>query len=81
MKVPVLEVDDITFGRYSWWSSWFDIAVFDYAHNGYLLQMQVSRRNKKRFRCVGFKGLVGVAQPTTHQVVDLLPMSKEPTNV
>ena len=52
MKVNVLQVEDAKFHSFMhFWSNWVDIAVYDYA-SGYLLQMSVSRFNKKKFRSV-----------------------------
>ncbi|MEE9351536.1 MAG: hypothetical protein V3U78_04695 [Thiotrichaceae bacterium] len=48
MKVDVLQVGDAKFaGRFSWWSKWVDVAVFDFDYEGYLLQMRISRLNAK----------------------------------
>lgn len=52
MKVNVLTDLDVTFKKYFWWSKWVDIAVFDANKNAYLIQMSVSRLNKKKFRSV-----------------------------
>ncbi|AGG58091.1 hypothetical protein VPAG_00055 [Vibrio phage douglas 12A4] len=52
MKVNVLTDIDVTFKKYLWWSKWVDIAVYEYNHTAYLIQMSVSRMNKKKFRSV-----------------------------
>jgi len=58
-KVNVLTDLDVEFrGKYSWWSKWVDIAVFDHACKPYLVQMKVSRNNKKKFRSVSTVGVV-----------------------
>lgn len=52
MKVNVLQVDEVKFHSFMhFWSNWVDVAVYNYA-SGYLLQMSVSRFNKKKFRSV-----------------------------
>lgn len=52
MKVDVLQVEQATFhSRFHFWSNWVDVAVYDYV-KCYLLQMSVSRFNKKKFRSV-----------------------------
>ncbi len=54
MKVNVLTNLDVEFTRFSRWSCWIDVSVFDYQGDGYLLQMKISKRNAKKFRCVKF---------------------------
>ncbi|MBM7070889.1 hypothetical protein JQC92_02385 [Shewanella sp. 202IG2-18] len=72
MKVNVLQVEGATFrSKLSWWSNWVDVAVFNHGSHGYLLQMSMSRNNKKRFRDI---------EMTTHatqveSVGNLMPMS------
>lgn len=56
MKVEVATVEDAKFRKWSWWSDWIDISIFDYGCMPYLVQMSVSRRNKKRFRSVCLTG-------------------------
>ena len=52
MKINVLQVEQAEFHSFMhFWSNWIDVAVYDYA-GGYLLQMSVSRFNKKKFRSV-----------------------------
>ena len=79
MKIDVLTVpgfvrtacNDVEIKKWRWWSNWVDVAVFDHDRNyrseGYLLQMKVSRRNGKRFKCVPLKSLIGSAHPSTSQ--------------
>ena len=40
------------FKRWSWWSMWADVCVFDFADRGYALQASRSRTGKLRFRSV-----------------------------
>ena len=56
MKVDVIEVSQAVFGRFSWWSNWIDVAVFNHSTEPYLIQMSVSRKNKKKFRSVKISG-------------------------
>lgn len=57
MKVEVLTVDQATFKKWSWWSNWVDICIFGYNHRPFLLQMRVSRLNKKRFNVISITGV------------------------
>lgn len=67
MKVDVLQVEQAKFHSFlHFWSNWADVAVYEYA-GGYLLQMSVSRFNKKKFRSVK----IGVHSVTAAQVGDL----------
>ena len=52
MKVNVLTIEDISIGRFRWWSNWIDVAVFTHSLKGQLLQMKVSRTNAKKFRTI-----------------------------
>lgn len=67
MKIDVLTVNDVDFGQFRLWSNWVDVAVFDYFGSGYLLQMKVSRWNRKRFHCVPLKSFFAEAHPCTSQ--------------
>ncbi len=74
MKINVLQVSDTKIRPWCWWSDWVDVAVFNFADSGYLLQMQVSRRNAKRFKVRAFKGMLDVAHPDCQKVGDLAQM-------
>ena len=75
MKVDVIEVSKAVFGRFSWWSNWIDVAVFNHGTEPYLIQMQVSRKNKKRFRSVKISGKQWqLRQVRADQVGDLTQM-------
>lgn len=74
MKVDVLTVDEVTIPRWCWWSNWIDIAVFNYGSTGYLLQMQVSRRNAKRFKAVALKANYNLAHPSIGEIGNLTQM-------
>lgn len=56
MKVNTTNIEGATFKRFRYWSDWIDISIFTYAGNAYLIQMSVSRSNKKRFRSVSVTG-------------------------
>ncbi len=77
MKVNVLQSSDISFKKWRWWSDWVDVCVFTGAYSdGYILQMKVSRSNSKRFKCVKFKGLLGIHCPSINDSGDLMQMSR-----
>lgn len=77
MKVNVLQVQDATFRRFRRWSMWVDVAVYDYECTPYLLQMQVNRSNKKRFRSVRITGSIIYRQANSQVIGDLTAMSRE----
>lgn len=74
MKVNVLQVEAATFRRLRWWSNWVDIAVYSYECTPYLLQMQVSRSNCKRFRNTRITGSVIYRQAPLEALGDLTQM-------
>lgn len=76
MKVDVLQVREVTFGKFGWWSNWVDIAVYDYDYRPWLIQMSISRTNKKKFRSVCITGIV-YKQSTISTVGDLTKMKSE----
>ena len=77
MKVDVIEVGQAVFGRFSWWSNWIDVAVFNNSTQPYLIQMQVSRKNKKKFRSVKISGKEWqLRQVRVEQVGDLTQMKE-----
>ena len=50
MKVNVLQVEDAKFSsRFSFWSNWVDVCIFESNTKVYLLQMKVNRFNRKKF--------------------------------
>ena len=68
MKIDVLTVNDVEIKKWRWWSNWVDVGVFDqFAVDGYLLQMKVSRCNGKKFKCVPFKRSFSDVHPSTSQ--------------
>lgn len=77
MKVDVLTVEQVSIGKYRWWSNWIDVAVFDYGSCGYLLQMKVSRRNAKRFKAVEMKSAFGCAHASISHAGNLVQMARE----
>ncbi len=77
MKVDVLQVDQVTFKKFAWWSDWIDVAVYDWAgDSGYLLQMKVSRTNAKKFKSVSITGLFA-HNVSVRCIGDLTKMSTE----
>jgi hypothetical protein len=74
MKVDVITVDQATFKRWKWWSNWVDVAVFDYNCAPYLLQMRVSRLNKKDFNAMRITGSFVYRQATCREIGDLVQM-------
>tara|TARA_R110002020_G_scaffold461823_4_gene681007 strand:+ start:5717 stop:5953 length:237 start_codon:yes stop_codon:yes gene_type:complete len=74
MKVNVLQASDISFKKWRWWSDWIDVCVFDCLYRGHILQMKVSRRNGKKFKCVAFKGFSEAATPCITEAGDLTQM-------
>ena len=75
MKVNVLQVEQATFKKWSWWSNWVDVAVFnDRTDGGYLLQMRINRFNRKSFRVAKFKNWDSSVYASVQQVGDLTPM-------
>jgi hypothetical protein len=58
MKVDVLTVKDVKFKKFSWWSDWVDVAIYDYSSRPYLLQMSINRFNRKRFNSICLTGLM-----------------------
>jgi len=79
MKVTVLTVDDVKIRRWHWWSNWIDVAVFDFAGAGHLLQMRISRTNAKQFRCRKFASpfSMGVPYANIVEAGDLVQMERE----
>ena len=75
-KVDIITCDEAKFGKFSWWSNWIDIAVYDYDSRPWLIQMKVNRDNKKKFRSVAIAGL-SYKQVSTIKVGDLTQMKGE----
>ncbi len=77
MKVDVMQVDNAVFKyRYSFWSLWIDIAVFDYSCTPFLLQMKVNRFNGKAFKSICISGKYVHRQTDCHTIGDLMPTGK-----
>ena len=79
MKVPVLQANEAPFRRCRWWSDWVDVAVFDYVHSGYLLQMKVNRINGKSFRAIKFTNPLWNAELSTGEAGALRDINKDET--
>lgn len=77
MKVDVAEVSQAVFRRLSWWSNWIDIAIFNHSTEPYLIQMSVSRRNKKKFRSVKISGKAWQLRQVTAQSIGSLTQMKD----
>ncbi len=75
MKIDVIQAKDAKFKRFSYWSDWIDIAVFQYDYTPFLLQMRVNRFNKKKFKSIRISGLV-YRQFTPSDIGDLTQMGK-----
>ena len=73
MKVDVITVADVNIKRWRWFSDWVDIAVFDYNCRPWLVQMRVSRTNRKSFRAVSITGIF-YKQTSAREIGDLTPM-------
>jgi len=71
-KVNVLTVDDVKIGRFSWWSNWVDVAVVNHADDSHLVQMKISRTNKKKFKSINLVGKFTVV--SSQNVGDLTQM-------
>lgn len=75
MKVDVLQVEQAKFhGFLHLWSNWVDVATYDYNSTPFLLQMSVSRFNRKRFRSTRITGSLWYRQATCHAIGDLTQM-------
>lgn len=55
-KVTVMSADQATFRPYRWWSNWIDVAVYTHDSRVYLLQMSISKTNRKRFVSTNITG-------------------------
>jgi len=77
MKVDVLQVEYVRIKWFRWFSNLVDICTFDYAGNGYLLQMRISRTNAKQFKAVQMKGFMGIDHPSSQTVGSLLGMNDD----
>lgn len=77
MNVDVIQVKDAEFKRFSWWSDWVDVAVFDCNSTPFLLQMSVNRFNKKRFNAIRMTGSIAYRQSTCYEIGDLVQMERK----
>ena len=73
-KVDVVTVEDVKISKFHWWSKWIDICVFNYGGCGYLLQMKVSRTNRKKFTISAMKRLFSVAEASANEAGPLTQM-------
>jgi hypothetical protein len=76
MKVNVLQMTEVKFKRWRWWSDWIDIAVFNYNVVPWLVQMKISRTNRKAFRVTSMIGLNTIRSATCSDIGDLTQMEK-----
>lgn len=72
MKVDVIQAKDIKFRKFMFFSDWFDIAIFEHSSVVFLIQMKVSRFNRKSFRLRRITGHFQVV--STASVGDLTQM-------
>ena len=74
MKIEVLQVEDVTFEPYHYWSNWIDVFAYSYV-SPYLVQMKISRCNGKKVRTTQMAG--GWFNSSTIQIPsDLLGQTK-----
>jgi hypothetical protein len=76
MKVDVITVEQATFKKWQWWSNWIDVCIFDHDLESFLLQMKVSRTNRKKFAGRPMRPNMFSAYCGTNQVGDLTQMGK-----
>lgn len=74
VKVNVITVEDVPIQKWSWFSRWIDIAVFEYECRPWLVQMRVSRTNAKSFRAVSITGRF-YKQTTVREIGNLTQMT------
>ena len=75
-KVDVVTADDFSYGNFQWWSKWIDIAVVELNCEPFLIQMKVSRFNKKKFNAIKMNGKSGFYPVNYNSIGDLTPMNK-----
>ena len=74
MKVDIVQIEDATFKKWSFWSNWIDVAMFEYDATPFLLQMRVNRFNGKQFNALRITGKYVYRQATCGQIGDLTQM-------
>ncbi len=52
MQVEIVTPPEAKFRKWSIWSDWVDVVVSKYGFSVYLIQMRMTRRNRKQFRTV-----------------------------
>lgn len=63
----------IIFNKFSLYSKWIDICVYQHAYTSYLLQMKINRiTNGKKFKATSIKSAFGLSAPEVHQLKPLL---------
>lgn len=78
MKVDVIQAEESTFkSKLCWWSNWIDIAIVDISCEPFLIQMSVSRTNKKKFRNSKVTGCLLYKQVPASAIGDLKTMKSE----
>ena len=81
MKINITQADQVKFKVWSWWSDWIDISIVptslefsSYLSNATnadldvksaLLQMKISRLNKKKFNVVAINASIDVSESLT----------------
>lgn len=57
-----VELPEVKFKPWSYWSDWVDVCAFQFAFHGYILQMQRTRFGKLKFRTAPLSSTFGGAQ-------------------
>ena len=77
MNINILQLKDAHFkSKLHWWSCWVDAAVFNYEYTPFLLQMKISRINKKAFNAICITGKHVYRQATCKEIGDLVSMER-----
>jgi len=73
-KVTVMSADQAKFRPFRWWSNWVDVAVYTHDRKMYLLQMSISKTNRKRFVSTDVTGNNNYYPRSIMDVGDLIQM-------
>lgn len=83
-KLDIVQAKEIEFRPYFWWSDWIDVLVFDQENSPFLLQMKVSRFNKKKFKTISIMGaahlLTNYKRLNHKDIESLSPLTREKAN-
>lgn len=61
MSMPNVELPEVSFKKWHYWSDWADVCAFNRGFDGYVLQCRRNRSNKLAFRTVALKTPFGIA--------------------